>query len=153
MKNIILSWQTPEYLPKDRSSDWFWAVGIISMAIIITAILLNNLLLAVFLSFTTLTIFIYAKRKPEIISIEITENGVRAGRNMHPFSLLTKFCVNENYIIPHLLLKSSSVINPLIVLPITKTDPEKVREVLRNYLIEEEIEEPLSQKLLEYLGF
>lgn len=153
MSKILLSWETPEFFPKERTNDWYWALGIIALAIIVTSILLNNILMAVFLIIATFTIFIYAKKKPEIITIQITDDGVKAGRNLYPYSLLKAFYINDNALIPELLLKSESVLNSIIIIPIPKTDPEKVRSTLTYYLSEEEIREPLSQKLMEYLGF
>jgi len=153
MKGPLISWQTPEYIPKDRSADWFWAVGIIATAVIFTSILLNNVLLAVFFFIATVTIFIYAKREPDIIMVEISADGVKAGHNMYSFSVLKAFWVNESDVVPHLLLKSGGLTNSLLVIPIGKVDLQKVRATLQNYLPEEEIQEPLSQKLLEYLGF
>lgn len=153
MEKILISWETPEYIPKDRSPDWFWAVGIIATAIIITSILLNNVLLAIFFLIATVTIFIYAKREPDIINVEITSEGIKAGRNMYPFSLLKAFDVNESGAIPHLLLRSGGITNSLLVIPIGRISLDKLKSILQNYLPEEEIEEPLSQKILEYLGF
>jgi hypothetical protein len=153
MVKPILTWKTPEYFPKDRSPDWYWAFGIIATAIIVTSILLNNVLLAIFFLIATGTIFIYAKREPDIITIEITEDGVRAGRNLYPFSLLRGFSINGDYDFYRLFLKSTSITNPIVVVPLGKTDPEKVRAVLSDFIPEKEIVEPLSQKLLEYLGF
>lgn len=150
---VLFSFKAPEYLDKQRSSDWFWAVGIISSAIIITSILFNNILLAVFLIITTTIIFIYAKRKPEIINIDITESGIKIGKNMYPYSSLKAFWINDYGDFGNLLLRSSGVINPLISIPIIKIDPEKIREILLEYIREEEIVEPLSQKIMEYLGF
>lgn len=153
MQKVLISWKAPEFIPKEHSADWFWAVGIIAAAIIVTSILLNNILLAIFFLIVTFTIFIYAKKPPEIVATEITDDGVLVGRNMHPYSLLKAFWINENDVVPMLLLKSSGLINPLVIIPIGRVDLEKIRATLRTFLPEEEIEEPLSQKLLEYLGF
>lgn len=153
MQKVLISWKTPEYIPKDHSPDWFWAVGIIAVAIIFTSILLNNVLLAAFFFIATITIFIYAKREPDIITVEISDDGIKVGRNMYPFSQLKAFWINDNDMIPKLLLKASSLTNSLLVIPIGKVDLQKVETILENYLTKEEIEEPLTQKFLEYLGF
>ena len=142
MSKIIISWKTPEYFPRERNSDWFWAVGIIAAAIIFTSILLNNLILAIFFVIATLTIFIYAKRQPEIITIEIGDDGVRAGKNMYPYGAIKAFWIKGGEFSPMLLLKSGSILNPLIVIPLAKANPEQIREALNPYLTEEEIEEP-----------
>ncbi len=72
---------------------------------------------------------------------------------MYPYSLLKSFYIEENPPFTRLMLKSSSVLNPIVIIPTINADLEKIREELSHYLEEEEINEPLSQKLLEYLGF
>lgn len=136
-----------------KTADWYWAVGIIAIAIMTASILFNNVLFAVFVFICTLTIFLYAKRSPETIEIEITEEGVRAGRNVYPYSLLKSFFVDEYREIPHLLLKSSSITNQLILLPIMKVEPEKVAEIMRQQLEEEELAEPIAVQILNRMGF
>ena len=42
---------------------------------------------------------------------------------------------------------------PYIIIPLGDADPETVRNFLLEYLNEEEHSEPLSHKLMEYLGF
>jgi hypothetical protein len=153
MIKTLIAWKTPEYIMAPKTTDWYWAVGIISIAIMIASILFNNILFAVFVFLCTLTIFLYAKRDPEIIEIEITEEGVRAGRNVYPYSLLQSFYIDENREIPHLLLKSSGIINQLILIPIMKVEPQKVQEVLKMQLEEEELAEPLSVQILNRIGF
>ncbi len=136
-----------------KTPDWYWAVGIISVAIMIASILFNNILFAVFILIGTLTIFMYAKRDPDMIDIEITEEGVRAGRNVYPYSLLNSFFVDEQRDPPHLLLKSSGITNQLILIPIIKVDPQKVYDILKLQLEEEKLSEPLAIQILERLGF
>ncbi len=153
MAKVLLSWETPEYFPKDRSADWFWAVGIIAAALIITAALLNNVLLAIFLSVATFTIFVYSKQEPEIIKVQISDDVVKSGQNMYPYSTLQSFWIREEGPVPELLLESGSILNPIIIIPINKHRIEAVQAALDGKLPEEETHEPLSQRLLEYLGF
>lgn len=153
MIKTLISWQTPEYIMEKKTPDWYWAVGIISVAIMIASILFNNILFAVFILIGTLTIFMYAKRDPDMIDIEITEEGVRAGRNVYPYSLLNSFFVDEQRDPPHLLLKSSGITNQLILIPIIKVDPQKVYDILKLQLEEEKLSEPLAIQILERLGF
>ena len=95
MSKVFLTWEAPEYFPKERNSDWFWAVGIISAAIIVTSILLNNLLLAIFFFIATFSIFMYAKRPPEIVKVQITEDGVRVGKTIYPYSMLKGYAIKD----------------------------------------------------------
>jgi hypothetical protein len=47
--NEKLSWSAPEYEEKERSRDWFWALGIIVATSSIAAIIFNDYFFAVLL--------------------------------------------------------------------------------------------------------
>jgi len=51
------------------------------------------------------------------------------------------------------LLKYNRAFVPHIALPIAEVHPEDIREFLLSYLHEVEDHEPLSQKIMERLGF
>jgi hypothetical protein len=42
---------------------------------------------------------------------------------------------------------------PLIIIPLGNQDPDEVRNFIANYLVEKELFEPLSHKILESFGF
>ncbi len=148
-----ISWNTIEYLHTEKTTDWYWIVGIITLSIALISIILNNIIFAILIVVSSFTLSLFASRKPEIINIDITESGIKIGKNMYPYSSLKAFWINDYGDFGNLLLRSSGVINPLISIPIIKIDPEKIREILLEYIREEEIIEPLSQKIMEYLGF
>ena len=43
--------------------------------------------------------------------------------------------------------------SPLLVISLETTDPDRVREFLQEFLLETEHHEPLSKRIMEYLGF
>ena len=148
-----IRWQAFEYSHREKSSDWFWAVGIIAVASAATAIIFNNILFALLILVGVFTVCLYAARKPLRVNFEINEKGILVGKVEYPYSSLESFWVEENIGAPKLLVKSNKVIMPFIVLPIEEVEPVNVREYLSAYLREEEHQEPLLQHLLEYLGF
>ena len=42
----IFEWHGKEYASEEKSADWYWAIGIGAIAIIIACVLFNNFLLA-----------------------------------------------------------------------------------------------------------
>jgi hypothetical protein len=52
-----------------------------------------------------------------------------------------------------LLMKSKGMLTPLLVATLEGVPPESVRELLSEYLPEAELHEPLSMRIMEYLGF
>ncbi len=151
MPSPKLEWEAYDKVSKENSPDWYWAVGIIALSIMITAIVLNNILFAVFVVISTAALFLRTLQKPRIISYELTNRGLWVNRNFQPFTLFESFFVEE--LEPKLLLKAKGLITPLSIIPIESIDPQTVREFLQDYLPEEEMHEPLSKRIMEYLGF
>lgn len=148
-----ITWQAPEYYYREKSADWYWAVGIISVSAAATAIILENVLFGLLLIIGAFSLMIYASRRPEIIDIEINEKGVRMGRVFYPFANLDSFWVEENHSYPKILLRSKKVLVSHIIVHLENENPEDVREFLREHLPEVEQSESLAHTLMEYLGF
>lgn len=151
--NAEIQWETFERMPRKRSHDWYWAVSIIALSIAVTAIILDNLLFALFILISTVALFLGSRREPPLLSIRLTERGIREGRIIYPWSALESFWVEEEYGEPKLIVKSNAMLSPYLIIPLAETDPDTVREFLRQYLPEEEHHEPLSRKIMEFLGF
>ena len=153
MENKI-SWQALEYKRKDKTADWYWAVGIIAIAIVITSIVLHNFLFAILIIISTSILVSFSIRPPKIIDIHINQKGITIGKEFHSFTTIESFWVEsqdeENL---KILFKSKKLIMPLIAVPIEELHHLDVREFLLQYLPETEMHEPLSQILMEKLGF
>src|SRR3989344_3657846 len=148
----VIEWQAYEYEYKERSPDWYWAVSIIAVSIVITAVILGNTLLAVLIVISIFSLFAHAARKPQLITHRLTSKGVHEGKRFHHFNTLESFWVDEEAGIPKLLIKEKSVFSPFIILPLEETDSEAVREFLAAHLEEVEHHEPVSKKIMEFLG-
>ena len=48
MEFSIIAWEAPEYYHTDKTADWFWTLGIITVTIVIVSLLLGNILFAIF---------------------------------------------------------------------------------------------------------
>jgi len=146
-----ISWYGPEYFHKEKGGDWYWAVGIISSALVTVAILIENYIFALFIALASFTLMLFASRKPKMVEISINEKGVSFEKYFYPFDSIESFWINAD--LKHILIKSKKLLMPLIVLPLEENDPEMIREELGLYLDEEELNEPFFQKILEVLGF
>lgn len=146
-----ISWQALEYHFTEKSQDWYWALGIVAVAIAIASILYDNILFAVLILVGAFALAIYAGRRPEIITVETNKKGVVVNDTLYPFASLESFWVEEND--NKLLLKSKKTLMPLIAIPLGDTNPKNLRSFLLELLTEEEHHEPASQKLMEHLGF
>ncbi len=83
-----LHWQALEYEHRERNPDWFWAVGIITIALSVTAIILHNVLFAFVIVLSGFVLSLYAARPPREIDIVIDDRGVRVEKIFYPFHSL-----------------------------------------------------------------
>ena len=152
-KQEPLVWHAYEYVYREKSSDWYWAVGIIAVSMSVTSILFNNLLFAVFILLALFILMAYAKRKPLLHQIKLGDRGVEEGRTHYHYSTIESFWVEDRFGDHKLILKSRKKMMPYIIIPIVDVPSDDVRYYLKKYLPEEEHHEPLPKQIMEYLGF
>lgn len=149
-----ITWEAYEHEPRERRSDWFWAVGIITLAVAVTSILFQNILLAVFIILGAFSLMLLASRKQELVQFSITDAGIQVGKVLYVYPSLEGFWIDETVPKrPQLLVKSKKVLMPLLVIPLGEVDPDTVSPYLLRHIPKEELHEPLVQKIVEYLGF
>ena len=150
-----LRWQAHEYDHYERTADWYWAVSIITFSIVILSILFDDYLFAVVTLIGVFTLVLFTYRPPRLISYEIAKKGIIIEKTLYPYVNLESFWVADHHEFdePKLIIKSTKVVMPYIIIPLVGIDPEEVHEVLQTVIAEEEHHEPLAHKLMEYLGF
>jgi len=152
MNNI--SWYAFEYKKREKTVDWYWAVIIISISIIVISVILHNILFALVIILSVFTLLMYSRRDPLMVEVDLGEKGIRVGKDLYPYLSLEAFWVDsldEDDL--KILLKSKKQIMPIISVPISEYSHEDVRNFLLEKLEEKELHEPLSQKVMEKLGF
>jgi len=153
MENKI-SWEALEYKRKEKTADWYWAVALISLAIIITSFMTHNFLFGILIIISTIILVSFSVIAPKKVKVSMDQKGITVGKEMYPFTTIDSFWVEsldgENQ---KILLKSKKIIMPLIVIPLEEHHHLDIRDFLLQYLSEAEMHEPLSQKIMEKLGF
>ncbi len=149
-----LKWQATEYHHYKRSTDWFWAVGIITICIAVLAFIFNNALFGILILLSAGILVFYALRTPEDVEYEINKRGIMVGKELHPYMTLEAFWIEtRSNIEPKIILKSKKSFLPYIIIPVHNESADEVADVLRNFLEEKELSEPTAHKVMEYLGF
>lgn len=155
-KSTNISWQAHDHIKQEKSADWFWAVGIIAIGIVILSIYFGNYLFALLIAIATFTLFMQKHSAPQLINFEINQRGVVVRDTMYPYTSLDSFCVvdEDGWERDRVIFKSSKTFMPLIIVPIEKAaDLGEVRIFLLDHLHEEELSEPTFQKIMDRLGF
>ena len=152
-KKPHLSWEVHEYVHREKSADWYWAVGIITFSIAITSILFDNLLFAIFIILSFLTLVMYSKRMPSLLKITLDERGIQDGNIRYPYSTIESFCIEDQETEHKIIIKSKKRMMPYVVIPIKGVDADTVHCHLKKFLKEAEHTEPLARRLLGLIGF
>lgn len=153
MNEERITWSALEYPVREKTTDWYWALGIMAIAGAVASYILANILFSILILLGAFTVAVYGARRPHIVEFEIDRRGIRSGATLYPYSSLVSFWIIEGAEESKILLQSGKVFMPYIVIPLGEEDPETVREVLLNYLKEEEHTEPLAQRIMDYLRF
>jgi len=150
-----LYWEAEEFEYIHKTNDWYWAVGIIAGAIAIGSIIYENLLFAIFIIIASVALVMQSARKPILLKIRLNTRGITIGNKLYPFNTLESFWIEKTEDIEKdtLIIKSRKVAMPYIVVPVKETEAITIERYLSDFLEEEELHEPLAQKIMERLGF
>ena len=149
-----ITWEAYEHHHIERGSDWFWVLGIITIATSVATIILGNVLFGILIFVAGLVTALHALQKPQIIPYAVTQRGLRVNNVLYPYSTLEAFYIDEeNPHGPQLLVRSERLFMPLIILPLPEEYIDEVEDIISARLPEEHIEEPFAIKLLEFFGF
>ena len=152
MEKQTIIWEAHEYDHRHKTPDWYWALGIVVIAGAVGTFLFGNFLLSVLIVLGGFMLAIYAAKAPDIVRYELSSRGIRINDRLYPYASLDSFWVTDEEN-PKLLLKSEKTFMPLIVVPLGELDHDFVIEFLLNFIEEEEQYEPITHKVMEYLGF
>jgi len=149
-----ITWDAYEHYHIEKGSDWFWILGIITVAITIAAILLSNMLFGVLILIGGLVIALHANHEPDIIEYAVTLRGMRVGDTIYPYSTLDSFYIDEEHPAgARLLVRSQKLFMPLFIISIPEENVDDIEELIASRLPEEHMDEPLVYKILEFFGF
>lgn len=92
--DILISWQAPEYEYTKKHRDWYWAVGIITVAFAVVGVLIQNILFVILIILAGFTVALYGARKPRIADFVLTARGIKIGERFYPYDSLKSFWIN-----------------------------------------------------------
>ena len=149
-----INWSAPEYEFHEKTSEWYWALGIITAALVLTAVILRNFLFAVFAVLAGFSVGLYGARRPRVIRHEINSGGVLIGNKNLNYENISHFWINYNPPLKkELILESKKTFSAHTVILLGNADPEQIRRYLLQYLKEKKIEESLAAVIARVLKF
>ncbi len=150
----LISWEAPEYEHYEKSREWYWAVGIVTLAFFAVAIILQNFLFAILVLISGFSFALYGARQPRTISFAITSRGIKIDKSLYPFNTLDHFWVNyDPPLIREIYVISKKIFVPQISIPLGDAEPNNIRDYLIKFIEQNEIEEPFAHIIVRFFGF
>jgi hypothetical protein len=151
---LTITWQAQEYEYIRKSSDWYWAVGILTLGLFTVALIFQNVLFAVFMLIAGFTTALYGARPPRTVNFELSSEGIHIHNRMYTYEMLQSFWIFYHPPdIKEISIESQKFIMPHIKIPLGDTNPVAVRAYLQQFLPERQQEESLIETGTRFLGF
>ena len=149
-----IEWDALPHLPHERGEDWYWVMGIIGVSSAVAAFILGNVLFGILIILGMLVTIIYTGLDDqEPITHAISQAGVTVDKVTYPYAKLTSFHIDrEHRHGPHLLIQKPEGLDHMLIIPLPEEYVDEIDETLSYYLPEEDLEEPLLNRIMELLG-
>lgn len=153
-----LEWTALEYEDKERTPDWFWALGVIVVASSLAAIIYENYFFATLIILSGVLLAFFAKKKPDTVSYSLTDRGLRIRSRLYPYDNIRAFWIQLNH--PEhpakefLFIRSERIFMPIISIPIDQSLAKEIKEIMHSKGVpEEEMHEHPAERIMDSLGF
>ncbi len=156
LRNALLEWEGREYDHNPKGADWYWALGIVSVAGAVAAILFGNYLLALLVVLAAAALAIHAAKEPPVHRFRLVEQGVVIGNDLHPFENMTSFSVLESVdgtLPPMLSIQNESWFSPHLIIPLAGVDADVVYAYFLERVDEAEHRHTFADLVAAWLGF
>lgn len=153
MEEVNISWSLPAYEHREKSNDWFWALGIIVVAGALASLIFGNFFFAMILVLAGGMMWYFAQKHPEVVDYELNEKGLRVKNELFPYESLKSFFVAAEPN-PTLFVRSSRFFMPILSIPIEPELVEEIRGVMLSQKVkEEQMKEHISEHIMNAIGF
>lgn len=150
-----ISWSAPEFIHYPKNAWWFVGLTVIGLGLAVYFAFRKEFLNAFLFLLFYMIAYYYSKIKAKILEIKIDEKGVTFGGNHISYAQIKSFwIVYEPDVVKTLNFETTAYLNRFITLQLGNTDPEQVREVLSEHIVEDtDRGEQISDKLARTLKF
>jgi len=156
MDEIIIDkieWTAPEYKHEDKSMDFLWAIGVVTIVVFGLAIWKQNYLFSIFILISGASLVLFSVRRPQDITYKIETGGLTLGKDYYEWKKIKGFHVKKKEDAAVLLIEIDKYMLPVYTLPLPIELIQNTKESLAKIIPDIELEESKSMKFMEKLGF
>jgi hypothetical protein len=135
--NVIVTWETWEFPPTERSNGWYVAAGSIGLAMLLYALMTANFVFALILLMFAVILLMRDIRKPARVRAYVTTSGVVFGDEFYPYEKIKDFSISYSPPdVKYLYVAFQSRVQPTLSIHLDDVNPNDVRQALLPYVFE-----------------
>ncbi|MFC1703012.1 hypothetical protein ACFLZO_00940 [Patescibacteria group bacterium] len=145
-----LSWEIDEFPYYERGTVWYLSMIGGGIVLLIYAVISANFLFALIILMFALILYLSSATKPRRVLFTIGDTGIRIGDTFHAYGDIQHFWfIYEPPQVKDLHLDFRSTFRPRMTVELSDQNPNEVRELLQNFILEDitKEEESLSDVL------
>ncbi len=151
---IHFSWEAPEFKQYDKSFGWYSALYFILLILTAYQIIVSDYFGAATMVILAVLITLFAKRKPEVVTVELDNEGVTLGKLYIPYKHFKHFWIVNTKDHKTLNLEASTYLRQTIIIELLDQDGAAIRNLLLKHLAEAENSLPsFSQRIAHRFHF
>lgn len=151
----LLEWYAAEREDQPKSVWWYVMLASITTLLVVGMVLVGNFTAAIALGLGGAVLYFFTQRKPEAIRYRLMVEGVAVNNLLYHYRDLSAFnIIYQPGVTKTIIFRSKRTLAPHLHLEIGEMDPVAIRDVLIEFLPEDdELEESLVDVLARRFGF
>lgn len=148
-----MSWSVTTHEHRERSTDWYWTLGVVALAGVGASIFFGNFLFAVIIALGAFSIGFLAVRGPREHLVRIDDRGISIDGTRYPFSAVHSYWVEHDVEDPRLFMTMRGILSPHFSLVLdNQAQGDLVRDHLKQHVNEEEQGPHAGEHLAQIFG-
>ena len=147
-----ISWHVETHEHRERTPDWYWGLGLLSIAGAGLSIFFGNLLFGMIILIAAASLGTLMARGPREHLVRIDQRGLAMDGTLYRWDKIESFWVEERRR-PQLLVTTEGILHPQLVIPLgDRSRAQNVRQYMKHHAREEEQEPHLGEHIAEMFG-
>lgn len=153
-EETLYTFKTKEFDHFEKTPAWYVNMAILFLGIAaIFIFVLHQYLASLVVIAGLVALYAHSSQEPKKVKVKITNKKIKIGRHKHPFKKLKSFWLVDQGHQHKLYLYTSTLLFPVISIPLGGGEPKKIKQALGDYLPEAQSGETVNDKLTRWLRF
>lgn len=132
----VFQWEAPEFRHYPKNPAWYITMFILLGLLVTYQVILRDWFGVASMVILSIIIYFFARQKPGIVSVEITDRGIHLNGDLIPYSRIKYFWIIDDHDHKVLNLETTAYFNHLLSIELENEDADEIREFLIDIIAE-----------------